>query len=143
MENTDLGEELVFNGVNGATGGYSTPPLPATLVAKLALGEAIDPRELAEARARYDATTKKYFGVVEGVDSANLAEAGWGVVFAHDTDPAIRDALAPLLERRREQASAQAQNRYREFGDNDVTGDHTVHPGHPVHPGQTQRSWLA
>ena len=51
------------------------------------------------------------------MDATKLAEAGWGVIFASDdaqTD-AIKDALAPLLKLRREQASQQNERFYREF----------------------------
>lgn len=44
-----------------------------------------------------------------GVNPGKLEEAGWGVVFARGADPAIRAALAPLLQWRREQAGARYQ----------------------------------
>lgn len=51
-----------------------------------------------------------YRGVKEGVDSQDLAQAGWGIIFAREDPrrparvPALKEALAPLLDLRREQA---------------------------------------
>ena len=50
-----------------------------------------------------------------GIDGGNLADAGWGVIFPHDIDPAVGEALRPLLERRRGQAGAIKPERFREF----------------------------
>ena len=76
-----------------------------------------------------------------GVDSADLAQTGWGIVFAHG-DPqtdAIREALLELLQQRREQAG----ERYREFvsedayrpgeSKDDFLSRHGAGPG-PVNP---------
>jgi hypothetical protein len=43
-------------------------------------------------------------GVKVGVDPKNLTETGWGVILAADDDPAILEALRPLLDLRRQQA---------------------------------------
>jgi hypothetical protein len=45
----------------------------------------------------------------------DLSSQGWGVIFPENSDPAIRQALAPLLNYRREQASARDEKLYREF----------------------------
>ncbi|MGN5480890.1 hypothetical protein ACTMU2_41810 [Cupriavidus basilensis] len=45
------------------------------------------------------------YAVMGDVDADNLAEAGWGLLFAADTDPApYLEALSPLIERRRAEA---------------------------------------
>ena len=103
-------ETLVFNGVDGATGQYLTPKLTAHQLSGLAQGKPLaapaapvaaapaDPdelRHLSELKWRHRQATERTFAPIEGVDPKDLAEAGWGVVFAHDADPAIREALAP------------------------------------------------
>lgn len=95
---------LYFNGVNGATGAYGLPPMTGDALSRVLRGES-PPENLQELQWRRQQTKHaRHFGVKEGVDPKNLEETGWGVIFAHDADPGIRDALAPLLDLRREQA---------------------------------------
>ncbi|MBW4568814.1 MAG: hypothetical protein KME31_12540 [Tolypothrix carrinoi HA7290-LM1] len=106
-------ELLYFNGVNGVTGEYSLPPLTAKQVVQIAKGEKIDSAHLSELERR--ASGEDSFRPKEGVDPKNLAETGWGVIFAHDADPAIREALKPLLEFRRQQATQNKEHYYQEY----------------------------
>jgi hypothetical protein len=104
MANKVTSEELLyFNGVNGATGDYGLPPMTGGELTKFIQGE-VPPENLDELKWRYQQKDQAFFGVKEGVDPKNLAEAGWGVVFAHDADPAIKEALSELLNLRQEQA---------------------------------------
>ena len=48
-------------------------------------------------------------------DEADLSQAGWGVIFSSDSDPAIRKALAPLLDLRRGQATKRHEQLFWEF----------------------------
>jgi hypothetical protein len=59
------------------------------------------------------ARRQTHFAPKEGVDLTNLAESGWAIIFAHDADHAIREAVSSLLEHRRKQAT-QKSNYYRE-----------------------------
>lgn len=120
-------DTFVFNGVDAVTGSYLTPALSAEQVAQLAQGETLDAQRMDELRARHHAQTAQTMGVPWGVDAQDLAQAGWGVVFAHDSDPKLHTALAPLLQMRAGQAGA----RYKEFSG--AAG---------VRPEDTARAWL-
>ncbi len=135
-------EQLYFNGVNGATGDYELPPLPPEAVASIALGERLNEQVYRELKNRH-AGREAHFGV--NADQTDLAETGWGVVFAAK-DPrtnALREALQPLLELRRAQATAEDERLYREFsgpqgyrpGESylDFLGRHGMGPG-PAEP---------
>lgn len=91
---------LVFSGIDATTGG---PLFPAVPLAELA-------RPL-DVVLRTGGRHRVLRGPREGIDAQRLDSAGWAVAFARDADPAVREALSPLLERRR----AQAGDRYREL----------------------------
>ncbi len=140
----DPGAELLrFNGIDAATGDDALPPLPAELVSKLALGAALDADEISALRAK-DASRADTLGVAEGVDAEDLAQAGWGVIFAQGADPALREALRPLLDRRRAEASVVKPHRYRELAGADgyrpddsyvsFLGRNGLAPGSPAEP---------
>jgi hypothetical protein len=119
-----VSDDLYFNGIDATTGGYLVAPRPVTEVFELL-------------RARPDEPTAK--AMVPGFDPRNLAESGWGVVFPRGGDPAVREALRPLLDHRRAEAGAVRENRYRELelrpGEDLETflARHGRGPG-PVHP---------
>jgi hypothetical protein len=102
MANGDQ-ELLHFNGVNGDSGEYDLPPMTGDDLAGFIKGES-PPENLSELRAKDRSKNEAVMGVIEGVDPKKLDEAGWGVIFAHDTDPAIKEALSELLNLRQEQA---------------------------------------
>jgi Peptidase family C25 len=117
--NDDESNHCVFNGINGATGKYLTPPIelerlvqstidPKRLADSEALAHAIaggaaNSKHLKELKARHD-SAQPHFGVRPGVDAGKLEEAGWGIVFTHDAEPAIKEALKELTEWRKPQA---------------------------------------
>ncbi|HEY2293404.1 MAG TPA: hypothetical protein VGM86_22100, partial [Thermoanaerobaculia bacterium] len=81
------------DGLDGATGEYLHPGLSLADLAA-ALQGPVPQRRPAEPRR----------APRESVDPLRLASAGWAVVFPQAGDPAVREALKPLLDRRREQA---------------------------------------
>jgi len=98
-------ELLYFNGIDGATGEYLTPPMTGKKLAGLITGEG-PPANLNELKFRHQRKTAKCLGVKEGVDPKKLEEAGWGIIFAHDADPAVKEALSDLITLRQKQAGA-------------------------------------
>jgi hypothetical protein len=68
--------------------------------------------------------------LVPSIEPANLRQTGWGVVFASDVDPAVREALQPLLALR--EAQVGDAERFRVF-----------EGSAGVQPGQTAAAWLA
>ena len=95
-----MNPHLFFNGVDATTGDYLVPPrTPAEILGFLQSRPARP-----EARA-----------MVPGFDPCDPAESGWGVVFPEGGDPAVREALRPLLDHRRARATALRETRYREL----------------------------
>jgi hypothetical protein len=67
-----------------------------------------------EVKAR--ASDEGHLAVVPTVNAMDLADAGWGIIFAADADPAVKKALEPLIEHRRKQATGPA--RFKVFENN-------------------------
>lgn len=110
---------LTFNGVDFESGDYAVPAVASRVFAAAILhGErpdAADRRQAEELAEKRWLEAREHLGPVEGVDATDLAEAGWGVVFAEDADPEMRRRLGRLLEHRRGQAGAAREGRYREI----------------------------
>ncbi len=115
-------EQLVFNGINGASGDYLQSPLTPEQVSKMAQGEKLDKDHLDDLEEKINTETE--FDVMAGIDPKNLAETGWGVIFAYDADPAIKEALSELLKHRQQQATQQHEHYYQEY-----TGTKAYRPG--------------
>ncbi len=118
---------LYFNGINGATGEYLLAPQPPAIISRIAQGEPLDQAHIRELRFLYQQVTQDYLGPKEGVDSKDLSQAGWGVIFAFQDQervPAIREALSELLDLRRAQATKIDERRYKEY-----VGPHAYRPG--------------
>jgi len=132
----EMDDLLYFNGVDGATGDYETPPLTLEQLSKVAQGGKVE---------------KPVSGPVnyipkEGVDPKDLSTTGWGVIFAfadQDKTPAVREALSELLNHRRAQAAQNKEHYYKEYigagayrpneSKNDFLARHGAGPG-PADP---------
>ena len=94
--NPDL---IYFNGIDPDTGTYAVPPFALEDLAKQVR---VHPGVATLTEVHGEAP--RSFAVPFGIDLTNLADVGWAVVFAEDTPPDVRAALAPLVEHRRKQA---------------------------------------
>ena len=91
---------VYFNGIDAETGQYAVKPQTVDDLAKLARANPqVDPM-----RALRGETEMRSFGLPPGVDYEKLDEAGWGVIF-HENAPAdVKAALAPLIQKRAQEA---------------------------------------
>jgi hypothetical protein len=108
-------EQLFFNGIDGASGSYLLPPLTPGDVAAAAQGEPRDAAHVKELKRWLQRVREATLGPKEGIDPKDLAATGWGAIFAHDADPAVRAALGDLLALRQRQAGVRKERYFREF----------------------------
>lgn len=108
-------ENVYFNGINGTTGDYFSHVPNFHELASVILDSEVESRHTRELRVRHERLTKAVMGPVEGVDPKNLAETGWGVIFAADAKPDVQEALRELLNYRKGQAASKKENYYKEY----------------------------
>jgi hypothetical protein len=123
---------LVFNGIDATTGDYLTRTTDAQLAA-IAQSPEPDPATTEHRDELRNRAQQQQFVYA---DTKDLSQTGWGVIFAHDADPRIREALAPLLAHRRAQATRQHEHFYREYRGYDAE---TGHGGYQ--PGETKAAF--
>jgi hypothetical protein len=112
MSEQDL---LFFNGINGSTGDYLLPPMTPEQLSRIALSERFDEDQLEDIKLKIRQKEETDFAPIEGVDAKDLAQTGWGVIFAYQADPAIREALSKLLDHRKKQATQKHEHYYKEY----------------------------
>lgn len=109
------------NGINGATGDYLFPQPSAKEIAAIAKKTSIERQHLDDLKDRARELRDQSKAPVAWVDPTDLANAGWGVIFAETyrgyyTLEALKseDGLGSLLKHRQQQASQQVETYYRE-----------------------------
>jgi hypothetical protein len=89
--------------------------ITAAQLFKAAAGEKFDSDDLDEYEWFTTYRKEGHYGVVAGVDPKQLSQAGWGVIFSSEADPAVREALSELLDWRKQQAAAKDERFYKEY----------------------------
>lgn len=125
-ENTT--EAMYFNGIDGSTGDYSFQPMTPKDFSDLLLGVQPDSEQESLRFWVEQYVRSGHYGIKEGHDPKKIEESGWGVIFPHDADPAIIDALRLLLDWRK----AQAGGYYKEYSGS----------AGGFRPNDTKTSWL-
>jgi hypothetical protein len=116
----DTNQNLPYPLLVNALTGMATPPVPLVNLAGLTA-------DLPGADQRI--ANSKHLGTDYSVDDPNdLTQAGWGIIFASDADPAIQAQIQPLIDLRKQQV--QDPSLFKIF-----SGDTGVLPG------QTAASW--
>ena len=108
------GRRLFFSGLDGSTGRYLLPPMTPAQVADLGLGPGGEGGETREWLRRWlegDPTR----GSILDCDPRDLAETGWGVVYAPGTPAVVKSALSGLLAHRRERAGDRNGSYFQEY----------------------------
>ena len=111
-------ELLYRGGIDAKTGTYRYPPMTTGQIADLARARpgTLAPADHVDLEAWYD-LVKYSRALRDGKDPKDLAQAGWGVIFAQTEEKTedLKAALRQLLDRRKEQAGALNSRYYREF----------------------------
>ena len=111
-----LDDELMyFNGIDAGSGGYSMPPIAPDTFSELVQGLSYDPARQQELQNFHQKQTAKHYGLKEDLDPKQLGQAGWGIVFPTEVDPAIVEALQPLIDWRREQVGKDNERLHKVF----------------------------
>jgi hypothetical protein len=126
-----MDERIFWNGIDGRHGGYLFEPSRgaelSTLVkestdsqVQLLRRSTLPRRELwahrgvvfgAQRRSAKQAV--RFGGLIYGIDPEDLSQAGWAAIFPQKGDPAVQEALRPLLEFRRKEAATSSERRFR------------------------------
>ena len=93
-------DQVYFNGIDPDTGTYAVPPMSIDELARR-----VRARPGVEETVNRRGDAKRAFALTDEIDPTDLANVGWGIVFAADTPAAVRDALAPLIALRQQQAA--------------------------------------
>lgn len=101
----DNDEKIYFNGIDGVTGQYLLEPMGVAAAAKLAQNKDLDAFVVEWLKNMWRTLSQPHLGLPFFVDPADVGQAGWAVVFHHEEDDAVKQALQPLIDHRAKQVT--------------------------------------
>ncbi|MFZ0591979.1 MAG: hypothetical protein WAM39_16055 [Bryobacteraceae bacterium] len=124
-----------FNGINPRTGMPVAAPRSTAELAAVAKGVSVEGPHASQL-LEIAKDPQKHFGLTYGIDSKDLSQTGWGVIFPQSENAGVVAALEPLLELRKSQAGS----RYKKYncapGQSawDFVTENDADPSQPVDP---------
>ncbi len=113
--------KVYFNGINALTGEYGIPPLEYDQIASIVRGETQEEGLKNWIRKKHQFITQGSLGELAfGKRHENLEDAGWAIVFHKDEDEAVKKALEPLIEHRRQEIKKLIQHRKPESNNDEI-----------------------
>jgi len=111
LDNSDL----FMTGINGTTGNYLDGPgslneIYAAISDRPAVKRVLDDAHYNQLLKRQKRAGVRAFGLAAGIHAEQLSQTGWGLVVTRDAPPELLEALAPLLELRKEQVGTRRQS---------------------------------
>jgi hypothetical protein len=107
MIENDLNDLITFNGINGASGGYLTEPMPVEDLVDLVRHKHWDQDHLNDLRGRGMVEDISFRVMPQYGDGSEIHKVGWGMIFPAGANPAqvdhILEAMDELVQLRREQ----------------------------------------
>ena len=94
-------DDIVLNGINGATGEYLVSPITPAQAVNIASGRPTESALTTWLRAIASVFKRPKLGLPMDVDPVNPARAGWAIVLPAGAPPELRAAVQPLIDRRK------------------------------------------
>jgi hypothetical protein len=94
-------DDIILNGINGATGEYLVAPITPTEAVALASGRPIESTLGSWFRAIASVFKRPKLGLPMDVDPTQPARAGWAIVLPAGAPAELKAAVQPLIDRRK------------------------------------------
>ena len=94
-------DDIILNGISGATGQYLVPPMTPTEAVNIASGRPMESTLGSWFRSIVSVLKRPKLGLPMDVDPTNPARAGWAIVLPAGAPAELKAAVQPLIDRRK------------------------------------------